>query len=93
MPVNNWRSGGDLAFARWIQSHSGMIGVSKVHFDGEQKIVIASGSLVDYNDKILHINKRKRRALVELGFSDRQQTVSLSFEYLKENDVAGLRSQ
>jgi transcription antitermination factor NusG len=81
--------GGDLAFARWIQDHGGTIGISKAYFDEGQRIVIASGPLSDYHGKILRIDKRKQRALVELDFAGRQQTVSLSFDYLKENNEAG----
>jgi transcriptional antiterminator NusG len=75
--------GGDLDFVRWLQRYNGVIETSKVIQEGT-KIRIISGPLMDYEGKIIKVNKRQKCAAVRLVSEKIPCTVWLSFDFIEE---------
>jgi transcriptional antiterminator NusG len=75
--------GGDLEFARWLQRHNGVIETSKVVQEGA-KIKIISGPLMEYEGKIIKVNKRQKCAAVQIVSEKIPCTVWLSFDFIEE---------
>ncbi len=69
----------DLDYAMWIHRNHGNIAPSKVLYDG-QTIQVIDGPLLDCQGRIVRLDKRKRRALVEFDFDGQKRIVSLSAE-------------
>lgn len=55
---------------------------SQVYFDAEQKIRVVSGPMEGLEGKIVHVDKRKRRAKIRLEFDHSTFTVTLGFELM-----------
>ncbi|MHB8063502.1 MAG: transcription termination/antitermination NusG family protein [Ruminiclostridium sp.] len=72
--VNN-----DYEYAMWIYRHCGNIDTSKVVLEGSL-IRVVDGPLLDGVGTIVRIDRHKRRAWVEMDFSGKKHTVSLSIE-------------
>lgn len=78
-------AGADLDYAMWIYNNHGQIAPSLVFEDGD-KVVVTSGALADFKGRIVKIEKRKRRALVEFEFEGVKRQVSLSVEYMAKKE-------
>jgi transcriptional antiterminator NusG len=76
-------TGGDTEYAKWILSHEGVIGQSKILEEGEE-IKILDGPLCDCVGKIIKLDRRKKRAWVEFDFDGRKQKVSLCVDNVVE---------
>lgn len=72
-------TGCDYQYAMWIYRHCGNIETSRVVVEGNRVRVI-DGPLVDFVGKRVRIDRHKQRALVEIDFCGRKQTISLSIE-------------
>lgn len=75
--------GGDLEFVRWLQRYNGVIEMSKAVHEGT-KIRIISGPLMEYEGKIVKINKRQKCAAVQIDSEKIPCTVWLSFDFIEE---------
>lgn len=75
--------GNDLAFAKWMHQHGGVLGVSKAFRVG-QKVVIASGPLKELEGVIQKVDRHNRNGLVTITFCGRETKVWLAFEYITE---------
>jgi transcription antitermination factor NusG len=75
--------GDDLEFVHWLQRHNGVIKTSKVVQEGT-KIKIVSGPLMEYEGKIVKINKRQKCAAVRIDSEKKACTVWLSFDIIEE---------
>ncbi|GMO30221.1 MAG: antiterminator LoaP [Termitinemataceae bacterium] len=59
------------------------IGISKVTFDENDKIVVLSGVMKGMEGSIVKVNKRKRRAQIKLLLCEETFTIDLSFEVIQ----------
>lgn len=78
-------AGSDHEYAMWILSHSGKITPSKVFEDGDE-IRVIDGPLGNCTGKIVRLDKRKRRAIVEFEFDGKKRKVSLSADCMDLRD-------
>ena len=62
---------------------------SQVFFDENQQIRVVSGPMEGLEGRIIHVDKRKRRAKIRLDFDHGTFTLTLGFELLTEAPVAG----
>ncbi|MDR0374885.1 MAG: hypothetical protein LBH85_04100, partial [Treponema sp.] len=75
--------GGDLKFAHWLQRHNGVIETSKVVQEGA-RIKIISGPLMEYEGKIVKVNKRQKCVAVQIVSEKIPCTIWLSFDFIEE---------
>lgn len=75
--------GGDLAFAQWIYENDGVIGVSRIT-RSDDSIRVVDGPLVDQSGKIVAMNHRSQRAVVEFVFAETVRRISLSYSFLDD---------
>lgn len=62
-------------------------GPSKVFFNEQNKIVVTAGPLKGMEGSIIKIDRRKRRAKVELDFGNNKIRCDLSFEMMKKDSI------
>ena len=59
-------------------------GISKVWFDQNQKILIASGPLAGFEGKIIKVNKKRGRATVQVDLFNNAIKFDLAFDEIKQ---------
>jgi transcription antitermination factor NusG len=74
-------SGQDELYAQWIYRHHGQIEPSAVLVEGG-KIRVISGPLLDFEGKIIKLDKHKRRAWVSFEFDGQGRTICIGAESL-----------
>lgn len=74
-------TGSDADYAMWVFKHHGKIELSTVLVEGGQ-IKVVSGPLLDFEGKIVKLDKHKRRAWVEFDFDGQKKTVCVGAECL-----------
>jgi len=74
-------TGPDYDYAMWLYNYHGKIAASEVFQDGDE-IRIMSGPLLSFKGKIIKIEKRKKRALVEFEFEGNKQKISVGVEFM-----------
>ena len=78
--------GQDEEFARKLFASDGVLGYSKACFEGD-RIRILSGPLMDYQGKILRVDRRFRNCEVSITMGNREVRVWLGYETVgPEND-------
>jgi transcriptional antiterminator NusG len=60
----------------------GPVGVSKVYFDENSRIVVTEGPLMGLEGKIIKVDKRKGRAKIKLDLYDDSFSIDLAFEVM-----------
>ena len=58
--------------------------ISQVVFDENQRIRVLSGPMEGLEGQIVHVDKRKRRAKIQLDFDHGTFTITLGFELMEE---------
>jgi transcriptional antiterminator NusG len=74
--------GKDLELINWLKGNNGIIKISKVIEIGN-KIKVIEGPLVNYEGKIIKINKRQKCAAIKLDGEGIEMEIWLSYEYIK----------
>ncbi|MGL1890241.1 MAG: antiterminator LoaP [Spirochaetaceae bacterium] len=59
--------------------------VSTVFFNKNDKIVVKDGPLKEFEGKIIKVDKRKKRAKVQLSIYNKSHTIDFSFQDLESN--------
>lgn len=73
----------DAEIIRHFISFRHEIGNSRVVFDENNKIRVIDGPLAGYEGNIVKVNKRKRRATIQLDICNSQMTIVLGFDILE----------
>jgi transcriptional antiterminator NusG len=77
--------GNDLELiSRFIGLKEQVVGVSKVYFDENARVVIVDGPFQGFEGKIVKVDKRKQRAKVKLDLSGESFLVEFSFDVVKK---------
>jgi len=82
-------AGRDLAYAAWIRRYGGRLPVSYADRDENGKMRFVKGPLADAVGRIVRLNKRKGRAVVEWDFENGARHFSLSFVWLSPAPETG----
>lgn len=80
VPKEEWGLLGEIC------NENGVIEVSTVDFEKNDRIMVMSGPLKNLATKIVSVNKHKRIAFVEVQMMNRVNRIKLSFEFLKKLD-------
>lgn len=78
----------DSEIIRHFISFGREIGNSRVIFDENRKIRVIDGPLAGYEGNIVKVNRRKRRATIQLDICNSQMTIILGFEILEALETA-----
>jgi len=73
----------------FIKKVGPLAGKSKVYFDENSRIVVASGPLSGLEGRIIKADKRKGRAKIRLDLYGDSFCIDLAFEVLEQADVKG----
>lgn len=77
-------SGRNLEIALHFTHADGAVaGISRVHFNEKDRIVVDEGPLAGLEGNIIKVDKRKGRAKIKLDFYGESFTLDLSFEVIK----------
>lgn len=74
--------GSDAAYAMWIYNNQGLIDVSEVIIAGSI-VEVVSGPLTECMGKIIWVDRKKSKALVEFDFDGIVRNISLEVNVLK----------
>lgn len=75
--------GEDLAFARWMYAHGGVLEISRARKVGD-RVTIIDGPLKELEGVILKVDRHNRNGLVSIQFGGKSTNVWLAFEYIAE---------
>jgi transcriptional antiterminator NusG len=75
----------DLDIIRHFESFGEVAEPSKVFFDESDQIVVREGPLKGIEGSIVKVDKRKRRAKVQVVFSDTNFLLDLAFEVIEKD--------
>lgn len=81
-------TGKDLQILKHFLSFGTVINTSKVYFDENDKIVVKYGPLQGLEGQIIKVDKRKKRAKIQLDFANTEFTLDLAFEVIEKNKEA-----
>jgi transcriptional antiterminator NusG len=73
----------DLAIIKHFISFGEVADASKVYFNESDRIVVAEGPLKGLEGFIVKVDKRKRRAKIQVNFSDNSFFLDLAFEVIE----------
>lgn len=80
--------GNDLDIVVSFTSFGQTLGVSKVYFNENDRIVVTEGPLLGFEGNIIKVDRRKKRVKIKLTFANNDFTVDLAFEDVgKKNSV------
>lgn len=74
--------GRDLTILSHFMNFGEVADVSQVYFDENDRIVVTSGPLQGLEGQIIRVDRRKKRAKVQLDFSQHSFTMDLGFEVI-----------
>ena len=77
--------GSNEAFARMILQKDGVIGKTRVYQEGE-RIRIAKGAFQGVESRILKVDRRNGRMLIEIPFNHRQVQTWVEYEVVAEDE-------
>lgn len=72
-------NGTDLEYYQAFRKNGELLGLSKVHFDENQRIVITSGPLKGFEGNIIRVNRRCKRVTVEITLLGTSKKVDLCY--------------
>jgi transcriptional antiterminator NusG len=72
----------DLALIQHFVSFGEVAGASKVYFDENDRIVVTEGPLKGLEGSIIKVDRRKRRAKIQVAFSDNSFVLDLAFDVI-----------
>jgi transcriptional antiterminator NusG len=75
----------DLAIIKHFISFGEVANASKVYFNEADRIVVAEGPLKGLEGNIVKVDKRKRRAKIQVNFSDNSFFLDLAFEVIEKD--------
>lgn len=78
--------GADLQYAAWIMGNGGMIKPSKAFFKEGEPIKVIEGPLMEMHGKILRVDHRGSRVLVEFVFANEVRKVSMPVEFVDSDE-------
>lgn len=76
--------GHDLAVLRKFSFANGIAEPSQVFFDKNDRIVVVAGPLLGLEGHIIKVDRRKRRAKINLDFASELFQIDLAFEVIKK---------
>ncbi len=79
-------TGPDYDYAMWIYNNHGKIIPSQVFEDGDE-IKVLDGPMANFGGRIIRIDKRKKRALVEFDFDGKKRQVSLAVDFMVKKET------
>jgi len=66
----------------FIKNNSPVVGISRVYFNENSRIVVVEGPLVGLEGRIIKVDKRKGRAKISLDLYNDSFTIDLAFELM-----------
>lgn len=76
-------SGNDLTLIKRFTDFGEVLGPSKVYFNENDRIVVTEGPLLGQEGSIIKVDRRKKRAKIQLQFAENTFTIDLSFEVIE----------
>lgn len=77
----------EMALLMKITGPAGLVKASKVISDENRTIIIKSGPLKDITGRILYINRKKRKARIQISLLNRSIQVTVGLEILNDQSV------
>lgn len=81
-------SGRDLQILKHFLNFGPVINTSQVYFDENDRIIVKYGPLQGLEGKIIKVDKRKKRAKIQLDFANTVFTLDLAFDVIERNKEA-----
>jgi transcription antitermination factor NusG len=78
--------GRDLHYAQWVFSYDGLIGLSKVKFVPGNPVQVISGPLASMQGLVTKVEKKGRKAWVDLSMMGQIIRVSIGVEFLMSGE-------
>lgn len=78
--------GSDREYAAWIMGHKGVIKPSKVVYRKGEPIKVTEGPLANLHGKIVRVDRRGARVMVEFDFAGVVRRVSMPVEFVGSDE-------
>jgi transcriptional antiterminator NusG len=75
----------DLAIIKHFVSFGEVANASQVYFNESDRIVVAAGPLKGFEGSIVKVDRRKKRAKIQIDFSDNSFFLDLAFEVIEKD--------
>ena len=79
-------TGNDLKILEHFMMYGEIAGKSKVYFDENNRIVVTEGPLKGLEGNIIKVDRRKKRAKIELEFETNTLLCDLSFDIIAKGE-------